>query len=412
MRSESILFKLNILFALALIATLMAGFSFAFESIKKEHMDMFFQSRLIVKEMRTNHEVPLALLEEFGFKRIEGDLEKEILKKARQRRPRDFSMAKRSKIPFERFERHAKILNYKGHNYIHLKTRDMHVLLRNTRSLWSCCITQIFIFSGMLILLVAMYILLRRSLIPLKSLQENIIRYGEGERIIPLYFNKKDEVSLASNAFYDSVKKLDRLRDSRQLFIRNIFHELNTPVTKGKILAEVVEEPKTQKMLDSIFTRLSTLLKELAQMEKITSESFSIETKPIRIKELIDEASDLLYLEVDIPTNVTDEMIEADFSLMRIVFKNLIDNGLKYGTDLSIQIKDNRIVFSSKGAPLKYDLSHYTQALSKGEERASDKGFGLGLYIVHEILFKHHMQLDYAHHDGINAFTIEFQNNF
>jgi len=146
-------------------------------------------------------------------------------------------------------------------------------------------------------------------------------------------------------------------------------------------------------------------------MEKITSQSFTIVPKPLRIIELIDEASDLLYLEAPIETNITDEMIEADFSAMSIVFKNLIDNALKYGSDLKIVYTKDRIVFSSKGEPLKYDLSYYTQAFSKGDEEPSDKGFGLGLYIVYEILAKHQMKLSYGHRAGINEFSINLKNN-
>lgn len=372
---------------------------------------MLFKTRLIVKEMRNTHEIPMALLEELDFKLIEGTLKKEVLKEARERRLRDIAIKKRIQIPFQRFERHAKMLHYKGHNYILLRIRELHILLQNTHTVWSCCTPQMLVFLGMLILLVVMYVLLRKSLIPLKVLQEDIVKYGEGKEISPRYSDKKDEVSMASNAFYDSVKKLDRLRDSRQLFIRNLFHELNTPVTKGKILAEVVEERKTQEMLYSIFTRLSILLKELAQMEKITSQSFTVQLKPIRIKELIDEASDLLYLDDEIPTNITDEMIEADFSLMSIVFKNLIDNALKYGSDLNIQAIHNRILFRSVGEPLKHGLSHYTLAFSKGEELGADKGFGLGLYIVYEILSKHNMRLGYDYQNGTNEFSIEVKNN-
>lgn len=411
MKKESILFKLNILFALALIATLLAGFSFALHSLKKEQMDLFFKSRLMVKEMRNTHQVPNTLLDEFGFIQIKGVQKREILKESRERKLRAMSMPKEMKQRFRAFEKHRKVLHYKGHRYLHLRTKGLNIVLEDTRSIWLCCPTPIIVFIVIFLLLISMYILLRKSLIPLKILQQNIEEYGEGAKVEHKYIDKKDEVSLASNAFYDSVKKVEQFKDSRQLFIRNIFHELNTPVTKGKILAEIVEETKTKEMLNSIFTKLSTLLKELAQMEKITSENFSIELKPLRVQELIDEASDLLYLEEPIVSNVTDEMIEADFSSMRLVFKNLIDNALKYGSDLQVNYVNNSIVFSSKGEPLKKELSYYTQAFSKGTDTRSDKGFGLGLYIVYEILSKHKMDFSYNHAEGINQFTIDFKNN-
>jgi two-component system OmpR family sensor kinase len=189
------------------------------------------------------------------------------------------------------------------------------------------------------------------------------------------------------------------------LFVRNIFHELNTPVTKGKILAELVDEPRTQSMLDSIFSRLASLLKELAQMEQITSQDTVLHTQPVRLIELIDQARDLLYLSEPIPSNVTDEMIEADFSTMSIAFKNLIDNGRKYGENLTILKHDHGIDFISESKPLTHPLAYYVEPFSAGDTR-SNEGFGLGLYIVNEIAKKHGMELRYRHWEGKNIFTL------
>jgi two-component system OmpR family sensor kinase len=408
MRKESILFKLNILFALALMATLVAGFLVFLHTIKTEHMDLFFKSRLIVKEMRILEKVPVDLIEEFNFRQIKGTEKRKILQHATQRGGR--SLPREMQQRFNNFKKHRKILTYKGHSYVYLKSRGIKILLEDKKSIWECCLEPVLVFLGMLILLIIMYVLLRKSLMPLKRLEKEIVKYGEGKKLEVKYLGKKDEVSLASNAFYASVEKVEELRNSRQLFIRNIFHELNTPVTKGKILAELVDEPKTQNMLNSIFTRLSSLLRELAQMEKITSHSFSIDIKPVRVKELIDEASDLLYLDDPIVSNVTDEMMEVDFSSMSIVFKNLIDNAVKYGANLSIDYVENNIIFSSDGEPLDKALSHYTQAFSKGENVPTDKGFGLGLYIVNEILSKHKMGFLHSYNDGKNAFTINLKN--
>jgi len=407
MKRHSLLVKLNILFIVALVATLLAGFFVGMGMVKKDQVDLLFKARLLLKEMRITKSTPTELLNEFDLVELRGKKKQHILKKAVvQTRPH------RSPNKFVRmFHKHHQVLSFKGHRYLHLRPHKMNVLLEDKHSFFDRFMLPIVIWLATLVLLLVMYLLLRKSIKPLKTLQKDIVSYGEGEAIAYRHSERKDEVSLASNAFYDSVQKVEQLRDSRQLFIRNIFHELNTPVTKGKILAEIVEETKTKEMLNSIFTRLSTLLRELAQMEKITSQSFSIEPKPLRVIELIDEASDLLYLETPVETNVTDEMIKADFAAMSIVFKNLIDNALKYGSNLRIEYSEDRIVFSSKGEPLKHHLSHYTQAFSKGDEVPSDKGFGLGLYIVHEILSKHGMTLSYGYKAGVNTFTINLKNN-
>ena len=207
------------------------------------------------------------------------------------------------------------------------------------------------------------------------------------------------------NAFYASAHQTRRLIQSRQLFVRNIFHELNTPVTKGKILAELVEEPRTQSMLDSIFSRLASLLKELAQMEQITSQDTRLQLRPVRILDLVDQARDLLYLDEPIPVDITEEQMNADFPTMSIAFKNLIDNGRKYGRNLRIVSGKDGIAFISEGVPLAHPLSYYVEPFASGDTHPGE-GFGLGLYIVDQIVRKHGMTFQYRYENGMNIFAV------
>ncbi|SFZ99055.1 Two-component system histidine kinase RacS [hydrothermal vent metagenome] len=392
MNRHSILFKLNILFAVALLATIISSASIIMHLMKKEHQDTMYKSRLLIQEYRLHKEIPTSLIDEMGFCEVNSTEKDKIISAIKLQKKHHKG-------------KRGRVLSYDGHNYIHLN--KMNVLLKNKSTFIERFIVPILIALSLIILLVFMYVMLRKSLIPLKKLQKDIVLYGNGELEEYELSSKKDEVALASNAFYTSVEKVKKMTDSRQLFIRNLFHELNTPVTKGKILAEIVEEPKTQKMLNSIFTKLSTLLKELAKMEKITSDNYNIDRVDVRVVELIDEAKDMLFLEEDIKTNVTNEMMNVDFSSMSIVFKNLIDNAQKYGKNLEIIYSKKDIYFISDGEELKGDFERYKEAFVKGEDSQNKKGFGLGLYIVNEIVSKHGMLFTYSYEDGKNIFAIK-----
>jgi two-component system OmpR family sensor kinase len=381
---------------IALVSIIVATFSIASHISKKEHRELFFKSRLVMKEIRMSKEIPYGLLEEFSLTILKGEERKEVLSYGIKR---DLG----GKFQANKLRQYRKLLTYKGQRYLHLKVRKVNLLLKDEETFVAKFFTLILVFVGLLSLLVLMYVLLRRSLVPLRQLEKDIKDYGEEKLIDYEYLLKKDEVSLATNAFYHTIEKVERLKSSRELFVRNIFHELNTPVTKGKILAELVEEPQTKVMLDSIFTRLSLLLKELAQMEQLTSGNYSIIKKPIRIQELIDEACDLLYLDTPIVSNVRGEMIEVDFSLMRMVFKNLIENAYKYGEGVEIKVSKEQICFMSKGKALEKSFSYYTEAFTKENET---QGFGLGLYIVNEIVSQHDMELLYRYEFGNNIFII------
>jgi len=106
---------------------------------------------------------------------------------------------------------------------------------------------------------------------------------------------------------------------------------------------------------------------------------------------------------------VQDREIYTDKKLMVLVIKNLVDNGIKYGTDNCVLLRTtySKLEVISRGEALKHDLKYYTEPFSQEEKRSS--GFGLGLYIVYSILQKLHYTLEYRHEDGKNIFMFELK---
>ena len=92
--------------------------------------------------------------------------------------------------------------------------------------------------------------------------------------------------------------------------------------------------------------------------------------------------------------------------LFYIALKNIIENGLKYSTDneVTIEINNKQISIITKGDKLKKELEYYTQPFT--QEYKNSKGFGLGLYIVYEIVKLHKFVFEYKHSDGYNIFQI------
>ncbi len=398
MRFSSIFVKLNLFFAVALIATIAAGVLTLIHFSKRDQAELLIQSRLLMRQYRATHTKPVDLIREFGLVDVPPRKWQPILRSLKKKR-------RHARLLHRRFGA-ARVLSHGGYLYLWMRARDFKMLLRQRQGIGHKMLGAALIFGAMLFLIGGIYLLLRRSLLPIRRLQQDIVRYGAGH--LPeaeLFSSREDEIAQVGNAFYASAHRTQRLMQSRQLFVRNIFHELNTPVTKGKILAELVDDPKTQSMLDSIFSRLASLLKELGHMEQVTASDTVLTLRPVRVIELIDQARDLLYLEEPIPGNIAHEQIEADFPTMSIAFKNLIDNGRKYGKNLTILSGKDGIDFVSDGAPLSRPLHAYTTPFSAGDAHQGD-GFGLGLYIVDAIAKKHGMTLRYRHESGKNIFTL------
>jgi len=400
MNRHSLFFKLNLLFSVALISTIIGAFILFGHQKARQWRDDIFKIRLLLKEQHLRQNIPTEFTEMLGLEKIEGTQKREILQNGFRRQlmrmPREHRRAFRKQI----------LIRYQGERYLFIKNGKNSILLHihHKGTVTRQWIT-LAIFGVVILFLIVLYLLIRRSLLPLKKLEKSIIEYGEGKMPKCTQIDGKDEIARVNNAFCNATQKVQMLTNSRQLFIRNLFHELNTPVTKGKLLAEISEDAQTKNMLNSIFNRLSILLQELARMEQISSKSYKLKLKPVRIVELIDHARDLLYIEEPIDYKIDTKLIEADFNAMSLVFKNLIDNGRKYGTNFKIRESNNMLCFESKGEPLQEPLSYYTQAFVK-KEGHRETGFGLGLYIVQEILTLHNMKLEYNHKDGINLFCL------
>ena len=94
------------------------------------------------------------------------------------------------------------------------------------------------------------------------------------------------------------------------------------------------------------------------------------------------------------------------FQFLRIY---IIDNGIKYASDhkVLVEINSSDICFITSGEPLKNELSYYTQPFTK--DGNAKNSFGLGLYIVENILKAHNFMLEYEHENGKNIFKVKFK---
>ena len=302
------------------------------------------------------------------------------------------------------------IMIYQNHHYLKVQHVDKILLLKdNDYQPYRYDIIKI-IFLLVAIILLAAYVFVIRKLKPLRKLKRQIAKFAAGEiDEVQNVSSGNDEISEVAEAFYDAVSQIKNLNASRKLFLRNIMHELKTPITKGRLAAEMIEKSKNQERLVSVFIKLENLINEFAAVEQVTSNIALNNTKICRIDDVIDEALDIAMVD---PGQVTiskleDVNLNADFKLLAIAAKNMIDNALKYSPNKHVNITITResIKFINEGERLSKELRHYVEPFTKGE--SAQKSFGLGLYIVENIIKAHKLTLSYEYKNGLNVFSFE-----
>ena len=307
-----------------------------------------------------------------------------------------------------------RVLQLNNSNYIYMKKGDNEVLIKdNTNIDTNNNLYIILVFCIVIITIILMYIITLRKIMPLKILKDKVKNLGDEDFDFECCDSKaQDEVTLLGMEFKKTALKLKSLKEARNIFIRNIMHELKTPITKGKFLAQLEQNEVNNEKMKSVFNRLELLINEFASIEELISSNKNIEKNFYFLDDIIDNAQDILILDDNIMINkYENKKLHVNFKLFSIAIKNLLDNAIKYSDDKKVTIKTNNedIVFENKGAKLKYDLEKYFEPFFANEDKSKDS-FGLGLYIVYNILKANDYELVYEYIDGINRFICKKRN--
>lgn len=404
MTKSSIFYSITFIFAISIVSIFLA-LLFLLEYDKQQYTDKLNAKYSIIARATLFHLNNFITNDELK-KQVQGYQMKEINDKTMQE-----NIVKKAQIIQKISDKLglSAILKFENNHYLYIETKYSSLLLKDEDyQPYRYDLIKI-IFGVVFIIIITAYILTIRKLKPLRKLKRQMDRFAKGDLEIDCKTDGEDEIAQVSNAFHNAVAQINKLNQSRQLFLRNIMHELKTPITKGRISAEMLENGKQKDRLIGAFEKLELLINEFASIEQITSGEGIKNVKPYRLIDMLDEAVDLAMVppsQVDI-TLEDDIVLHVDFRLFTTAMKNMIDNGIKYSMDqkMSIIANKSKISFISQGNPLKYDLSHYLEPFV--QEKTSHQSFGLGLYIVHHIVKAHHIEFTYEHKESYNYFNFE-----
>ncbi len=302
------------------------------------------------------------------------------------------------------------ILHYKGSYYIWVQSYGNMLLLKDVSqniSLQRTLYTTI--FAVMMVLLFLLYLLLLFKLQPLKKITKELHKFSTGDLDVNLDIEGFKEIDEVAKALQNAADSLKNIQNSRKLLLRNIMHELKTPIAKGRIQAEMVEDEKQKRRLIQIFEKLNSLINELAALEAVNSK-IRPNIEPIPLKDLVDEAIHIGMFDRQELTIIqkANPTIQADYKLLAIAIKNLIDNALKHSplAHATIILYPDRLEIQNQGEALERPIQEYLQAFYK---KGNQSGFGLGLYLVDNIVRLHHFTLTHRYDkEGYHHFIISF----
>ena len=399
MKNISVSIFINILFALVL--TLILTVLFLFLKIDKEQQ---------TKDLLNHHK----LVANYLLSTAQLDVNKEKLENLNLRlvsnNERQLLELTKGKIIFESSSIYGRlqIFTLEKNQYISLQRYGLTLMLQD-KSTQNNRTQTIFIATSLVfILFTFLYVAIYSKIAPLKKLNRQIEEFAKGNMNIKITQKSNDEIGKIAQSFDNAIHHIRTLLESKNLFMRNMMHELKTPITKGRIAIEMVEDGTAKEVLIRAFERMNELIDELAHVERLTTQGFQPHLYEANINDIIEDGISLLLCNRENLTIQTEnELLNTDPKLLSLAIKNLLDNAKKYSEDKKAIIITNKksIKVLSKGKKLEHSLEYYLEPFTQEEKRNS--GFGLGLYIVNNIAQRLNYTLNYYHENDYNIFELK-----
>ena len=266
----------------------------------------------------------------------------------------------------------------------------------------------------------------RRIAVPLAKLREATDNIKNGNLDFVLETDGIAEISDLCRDFEDmrlrlkdSAEEKIRMDQENRDLIRNISHDLKTPLTAIKgyvegIMDGVASTPdQMERYVKTIYNKtleMDRLINELTFYSGIDTNRIPYTFSRLSVREYFDDCAFDLKLELDTKhirleytNHVSDEVrIIADGEQLRRVIQNIINNSVKYmdlekdsgiiwlrvmdaGDFIQVEIEDNGRGISQKNLSSIFDRFYRTDA----SRNSSSGGSGIGLSIVKKIIEDH-----------------------
>lgn len=316
-----------------------------------------------------------------------------------------------------------------GHDYVVLASAyDMYGIskLRNLKDL-----IVLALLLGTVLISAASYFYIRQVFRPIDDLNKSIqnITANNLKGYIAVTRNKDELDTLATN-YNNMLERLAQSFESQRAFVRNAAHELKTPLAliHGKL--ERLEDltpasnAEAEQLLKSLVLDVNsqaTLIESLLLIQRLQSQ-LPINTARVRVDELLYESVKELSaaypeqrVKIDIEATIENEdqlIVNGNELLLKICFRNLIENAALYATDNDLDISIHyragliEIVFSNAGHPPS-TTALFFEPFFRETTQSEKPGHGLGLSIVKQISEIMKGETTYTYISSKHIFTLK-----
>lgn len=275
---------------------------------------------------------------------------------------------------------------------------------------------------GLLIAIALGYFLSLNFVKPLMVANDAVNTLAQGKYDIHIDDSRDDEIGLLSRNINVLAKRLEdaskqsaSLEKMRQNFIADITHELRTPVTIIRGLAEGVKDnvydvkdsPMISKQIIHETVGMQRLIQDLLDLSKLEDPDFKLDMRPLELHEVLTDVSrsaqallEAKKQQLVIDIQEGEWNIIGDHQRLKQMFIAVLDNASKFsenGKDIMLTAKKRKdtvtITVKDEGKGMSDIQQKELFKRYKKDSQNNPNGNGLGLLIVSRIAASHKIDL-------------------
>jgi signal transduction histidine kinase len=266
-----------------------------------------------------------------------------------------------------------------------------------------------------------------RALQPIKKVITDVQSLSPNQLNLRLTeLDQQDEIGKLIAIINEQLARIETAFQSQKMFIANVSHELNNPLTKVTSQLEVTllkprsaEEYKVtiESVLEDI-RELNQLSSSLLELARVSQNESAFVRQRIRLDEILWEIREGILtldnqyrvdIDIDMPEDESKLCVMGNAYLMKVAIRNVIENACKFSEDhqakisLYRQSEDLIMVVTDDGIGMKEtDIQHIFQPFYRTNVSSKIKGHGIGLSLSHRIVAIHQgaIRVDSAEESG------------
>ena len=233
-------------------------------------------------------------------------------------------------------------------------------------------------------------------------------RYGAADLSLAQELAARAAVALDNGRLYREAQAASRAKDE---FLATVSHELRTPINAvlgwaAMLRNEHIDPSRAQYACEAIERSAraqAQLLEQLLDVSRIVSGKLELRFAPVHVEAIVGAALDAVRPDADDKTVKIVTEIEpgiplllADPERLQQVVINLLANAVKFSPDdgiVEVELRRDegfaRIIVSDHGIGIRSEFLPYVFDRLKQESSNGNRGLGLGLWIVRDIVERH-----------------------